>query len=112
MGAVALELVAFIHWASWRWNRQLSSIGRVGIGTGRFHPLGELALELAAFIHWASWRWNWTLSSIGRVGARCLCLLFLKPGEGKSDGKDTVSGKAWVKGKTHAHARMLLLAFP
>ena len=90
--------------------------------TGSFHPLGELALEQAAFIHWASWRWNWKISSIGRVGAGtgsfhplgevkgkrmhtrgCFCLLFLKPGEGKSDGKDTVSGKAWVKGKTHAH---------
>ena len=52
--------------------------------TGSFHPLGEVKGK--------------------RMHTRgCFCLLFLKPGEGKSDGKDTVSGKAWVKGKTHAH---------
>jgi len=45
----------FIDCASWRWIWMLSSIGRVGAGTGSVHQLGELALELEAFTNWAGW---------------------------------------------------------
>ena len=41
LGELALELETFIHWASWRWNWKLASIGRVGAGNGSVHPLGE-----------------------------------------------------------------------
>ena len=51
MGEVALELVAFIHWASWRWIWRLSSIGRVGAGTGSFHPFGTASFYVLLLKH-------------------------------------------------------------